>query len=66
MGFAEAEEATSRLFHEACVLEGAVMALPAHTLQGLRIQAEIALNNEDHQEGQEMAWAIIRSLAKEA
>lgn len=61
-GLAEAEAEASRLFAAECALEAAALSLTAFSLDGLRIQAEIALANEDHQEGQGMAWAVVRTL----
>ncbi|MCK2056683.1 hypothetical protein [Methylobacterium sp. 37f] len=61
-GLVQAEAEASRLFAAECALEVAALSLTAFSLAGLRIQAKIALANEDHQEGRGMAWAVVRNL----
>lgn len=61
-GIAALEGATAALGAEAARLEDAISAATALTVEGVRLQAEIALQCEHHVDGEERAWAVIRAL----
>jgi hypothetical protein len=47
---------------EASRLEDEISAATALTVEGLKLQAEIALQCEHHSDGDERAWAVLRAL----